>query len=148
MLDEEMRDLRGATERFEIGAEALSFIAALPTTMSLRTMGGPLLLCHGLGPDDMASLRPDDHGYALENNEPLQALLRRREYRFVVSGHSHRRMLRELEGTVFINAGTLLRDHAPCCMLLDAEAGELRVFDLAADGSVSETVEPLPAAAV
>jgi predicted phosphodiesterase len=145
MLDEEMRDLPGAVERFEIGPDALAFIASLPTTMTLRTMAGPLLLCHGMGPDDMASLRPDDHGMALESNHPLQALLRRREFRFVVSGHSHRRMLRELEGIVFVNAGTLLRDHGPCCLLLDAENGELRTFELAADGSVNESVEALPA---
>jgi predicted phosphodiesterase len=80
------------------------------------------MLCHGLGNDDMSTLKPDDFGYALETNDALQRLLKRGDHRFVVSGHSHRRMVRKLANVTFINAGTLLREHEPCVVVLDFDA--------------------------
>lgn len=138
MQDEEMRDLKGATERFEIGEGALSFIAALPPTRTFDTVAGRLMLCHGLGADDMATLKPYDRGSELSDNQPLQEVLRSDDLAVVVSGHSHRRMVRELEGKLFVNAGTLLRSAQPCFVLLDLAREEVRFFDFLEDGEIIE----------
>jgi hypothetical protein len=38
----------------------------LPPTMTLEVPRGTLLLCHGIGENDMKQLGPDDGGYASE----------------------------------------------------------------------------------
>jgi hypothetical protein len=42
----------------------------------------------------MAKVAPDDLGYALESNDDLQNLLRAGVDRWILNGHSHRRMVR------------------------------------------------------
>ncbi len=137
LQDSEMRDLPGATDRHELTQATLDFLAALPVTLSLRTPSGSLLVCHGMGEDDMAGLQSFDRGLALESNEALQELLRQRRYRYVVAGHTHRPMVRAIEGITFINAGTLLGGQSPCCAVADFERKQLQLYDVAEDGSVT-----------
>ena len=128
-LEGVMRELPDALPAGTLGAEHQRWLAALPATRTYPTPDGALLLCHGLDTDDMASLRPHDFGYGLDNNDALQRLLREGRYRFVVSGHSHRRMVRKLGATTFINAGTLLREHSPGVLVLDVARRTADFFD-------------------
>jgi predicted phosphodiesterase len=105
------------------------WLAALPRSREYSTRHGMLLLCHGLGDDDMATVRPDDREYALTSNTALQRVLDDGHYRFVLSGHSHRRMVRKIAQTTFINAGTLLRGFEPCALILDLDAMTAVFFD-------------------
>lgn len=118
-LANQMRDLPEATQSEELSKKAKSFLRSLPKTRSFETIAGELLLCHGLGENDMGRLTPDDYGYALEVNEELQHLIRQRQFRFVANGHTHRRMVRRFEHLTVINAGTLYDDHSPCMAILD-----------------------------
>lgn len=87
-------------------------------------------LCHGLAESDMNRLRENDQGYALEANDELQELLATQEYRFVVNGHSHRRMVRDFGGVTVINVGTLFREHKPCFSVLDFDSGTVTFYDV------------------
>lgn len=115
------------------------FLARLPTTRSYHTRAGRLLLCHGLGENDMNRLTPDDFGYALETNDELQALLASREYRFVVAGHTHRPMVKDFGGVTVINAGTLFREHEPCFAHIDFARRLVSFYDVSGDGEINET---------
>jgi putative phosphoesterase len=137
LQDSEMRELAGATDHDELAPETLDYLASLPATRELDSPAGRVLLCHGIGEDDMAGVQPYDHGLALENNEALQALLRQGRYPYVISGHTHRPMVRALEGVTIINAGTLLGEHSPCCSVIDLREKRIQFYDVAADGSVS-----------
>jgi predicted phosphodiesterase len=141
LQDGEMRDLPGATDRDELRPETLAYLAALPATREFESPAGRVLLCHGIGGDDMAGVQPYDHGLALENNEPLQQLLRERRHRFVISGHTHRPMVRELGELTIINAGTLLGDHNPCCSVLDLRERCVQFYDVAPDGTLRKAAE-------
>jgi predicted phosphodiesterase len=137
LQDGELRDLPGATDRDELAAETRAYLESLPATLELESARGRVLLCHGIGPDDMASVRHYDHGQALETNEPLQELLREGRHRYLISGHTHRRMVRALSGLTIINAGTLLGDHGPCCSVLDLHAETIQFYDVGPEGSVT-----------
>ena len=102
---------RTGVAREGVGLAARAYLASLPATLAFDTPAGRLLLCHGLGEDDMARLCPYDEGYALEANHALHALVGAAEYRLVIGGHTHHRMVRSLYGATFINPGTLLREH-------------------------------------
>jgi len=139
LLDEEMRDLPDATDPHDLDQADRDFLASLPATVDLPTVAGPLLLCHGIGGDDMAVVRPDDRGYAVASNAALQAMLSPRRHRFVVHGHSHRPVVLTIEGLTLINAGTLHRDHGPCFAVADFREGFVQFYDM--EGGETERFE-------
>ncbi|HEY3256027.1 MAG TPA: metallophosphoesterase, partial [Polyangiaceae bacterium] len=61
-----MRDLPDATAPQQVSAQAHAMLAALPAEIEIATVAGLALLCHGLGPNDMAKVLPDDEGYWLD----------------------------------------------------------------------------------
>jgi predicted phosphodiesterase len=137
LLDNDQRDLPQATFRDELDAATLEYLQSLPGSVEVETPLGLMLLGHGLGADDMTGLHPHDHGRALTDNEPLQALLKADHYRLVLGGHTHRRMVRRIGGTTFINAGTIMSKREPCCLLLDFSAKRAQFFDYTKDGKTA-----------
>jgi predicted phosphodiesterase len=133
------RDLSDATPVDGVTAESRRMLAGLPEMVEVSTTQGLALLCHGLGPNDMAKVGPDDHGYALDANDDLQNLIQVGAYRWILNGHSHRRMVRVFGGLTLINAGTLMRHHEPCFLELDFEAGSGLVFLFNGRGRIDAT---------
>ena len=134
------RELRDATAVADVSKDSRTFLERLPRMVEIATARGTALLCHGLGPNDMAKVGPDDFGYALDSNDDLQNLLRSGHYRWVINGHSHRQMVRAFPGMTIINAGTLKPGHASCFLEVDFDRGVVLVFAFAPDGSI----EPVP----
>lgn len=102
-----------------LSKQSQKFIYCLPAIREFDTTAGKLLLCHGLGFNDMAGVWPDDYGYALEANLDLLRLVMEKRYRFLINGHTHRRMVRSFEGVTIINAGTLVPVQEPCFLIAD-----------------------------
>ena len=115
----------------------------MPATRTYDTPLGSLLLGHGLGDNDMIRLQPDDYGYALECNSPLQALIAAGQHRIVVGGHTHHAMVRAFGALVVINAGTLSRTHDPCCAVLDLDRAEVELLDVTDAGITRRSVTAL-----
>jgi predicted phosphodiesterase len=118
-----MRDLPDATPLDAVPLREREYLAALPPVREFSTPLGGLLLCHGLGMNDMAKVGPDDEGYALVTNDELRSLMRDPRYELVVNGHTHKPMVRHFEGLTIVNAGTLRRDSDPGFLLLDFGRG-------------------------
>jgi predicted phosphodiesterase len=138
LQDGEMRELPGATTLDELSSRTVDYLAALPTSVEIVTPLGLVLLCHGLGDNDMAQVQAHQRGKELDDNEALQALLKSGRYFAVLNGHTHKAGVIELEKLTLINAGTLRRDRNPCCSIIDFEAREVLFFDIADDGTVRE----------
>jgi predicted phosphodiesterase len=130
LLAGEMRDLPDAHQVEELTPQARKYLSSLPKTRFIESPRGTILLCHGLGEDDMASVRPDDEGPALLANSALWQLIASRTARFVVNGHSHRPMLRTIDGLTIMNAGTLHPKHRPVCSIADFETGQVQIYDV------------------
>ncbi len=140
LLEDSMRSLPHAQTRDDLTPSALVFLESLPAVRDIETPIGLLLLCHGVGESDMRRLTVEDEGYALETQDELASLLEANRHAIVVGGHTHERMVRRFRAPdlrrvgdaslVFINAGTLARDHTPCCALLDCEHSTVHFFDL------------------
>jgi predicted phosphodiesterase len=138
LLDGEMRDLPDATASDEVSAATIAFLRGLPQTLTIETPAGLALLCHGLGGDDMAQVSPFDRGRELDDNAALQELLDGGRYRYVLNGHTHKAMVRSIDGLTIVNAGTLLADHGAGCVLLDFTACEAWLYTISADGRVAD----------
>jgi predicted phosphodiesterase len=142
LLGGQMRDLSEATPTSAVTPRIRAYLSALPKTRSFESPRGPVLLCHGLGDDDMATVKPDDAGYALQENRALWELVEGRTARFIVNGHSHRVMLRSISGVTILNAGALTDRYRPVCCIADFDEGYMQIYDL--DGERTLTAERWP----
>jgi putative phosphoesterase len=125
-----MRSLPRAHARDALTAASVALLESLPAVREIATPKGLMLLCHGVGENDMQRLRPDDDGYALASNDALAELVRERRYTLAVGGHTHERMVRRFGDLVFVNPGTLALDSAPCCAILDLARQRVAFFAL------------------
>jgi predicted phosphodiesterase len=103
-LGDEMRQL---PEISELGPAGRGFLSGLPPMRRYATSRGGLLLCHGLGHDDMIDIKLDTPSDVLETFEVLSELRRNPELGLVVSGHTHAAGVRDLGDLLLVNAGTL-----------------------------------------
>jgi putative phosphoesterase len=138
LQDGEMRELSGATTLDELSPKTRDYLASLPMTFEIATPFGLVLLCHGLGDNDMAQVQAHERGKELDDNEALQLLLKRARYRVVINGHTHKAGVIDIEGLTLINAGTLRRDRNPCCSVADFEHGEVVFYDITDAGPITE----------
>jgi putative phosphoesterase len=134
----EMRDLPDANSYFDFKTSAWEFVTSLPLRRKFETSAGTMLLCHGLGEYDMAGVWPFDNVLTLHSNHALWKLVNSHEYDFIVNGHTHRRLAQRFDDLTLINAGTLFREHNPCCLILDFEAGVAQYFNLPGEGKIEE----------
>ena len=128
LLGNQLRELPYAKQLADTAPADVAYLSALPAIRECRSPRGHVLLCHGLGSNDMVGVRPDHEGYDISSNADLQQLINDRRYRFVLNGHTHRPMLRTFGPLSIINAGTLLRDYERSFSFVDFERGELLRF--------------------
>lgn len=119
ILNNDMRSLPGATDFTELTTKSVEFLNSLPRTLEFSTPCGAALLCHGLEKNDMAKLGPDDYGYALESNMEFQRLQGQAHFKFVLHGHTHKRMVKKHKHQYFLNPGSLLPTEAPGFQIID-----------------------------
>lgn len=138
LLAGQLRDLPHATPLSNLLPPVAHYLGQLPAVREFRSPRGNVLLCHGLGTNDMAFVKPDHEGYEITSNLELQRLILERRYRYVLNGHTHRAMLRTFGPLSIINAGTLYREYERCFTLVDFERGELQRYKLAARQACTE----------
>jgi predicted phosphodiesterase len=141
MLDGTLRSLRQATRREDLSSESIDYLESLPPVRCVRKWLPGGLLCHGLGPNDMASVLPDDFGYALEVKTELHDLIADPGVEIVLNGHTHRRLVRHFQGVTIINAGSLVFSHEPGIVLIEPQSGDVSWLSLQeADGNATSVL--------
>ena len=120
-----------AHSRALISPSTHEFLEKLPRARTFRSNAGlDVVLCHGLGMNDMSKIGPDDYGYGLEVDDDLHALLADGHPRLIVKGHSHRHAIWQLERLTLVDAGTLLPYSPTCGAVLDlTDAPNVRFVD-------------------
>ncbi|MBC8104121.1 MAG: metallophosphoesterase family protein [Cytophagales bacterium] len=113
----------------DLSPSCRAFLCSLPPTREFETPLGPLLLCHGVGDDDLLGVYP--RGADADVFRMLEACGLPGRFRLLVNGHTHERMVRALPGLTIVNAGSLCRGEEPGFLLADFETGTVCQFDLA-----------------
>lgn len=132
-LEGSMRGLDVITK--DLAEPHRAWLSALPATRRFETPLGPLLLCHGIGEDDMSVLKSHTDDYTLRWLTALVELQRDPDVALMLAGHTHERMVRKLEGLTAINAGTLHRECGPGFLVVDFEARAVEAYEIH-DGAV------------
>ena len=144
-LDGERRDVADATEQVNPRSEA--FLRGLPLLRFYETAAGRAMLCHGVGKDDEAWLRPDTRGYALQDIPTLRELMLDDTVQFMIGGHTHERMVRVFPGLTVVNVGTIHRKDEQTFTVIDFDALTVTVHS-AAEADLGKPIDnqtlPLP----
>jgi predicted phosphodiesterase len=130
------RHLPDATPTSEITDGIRSFLETLPLTVEFDSALGPVLLCHGLGENDMAKVGANDEGYALESNTELQRLIGDGRYSLILNGHTHHATLRRFATLLVLNAGTLKQNDDPCFLRVDLAGRTATVLGFDEHGTI------------
>jgi putative phosphoesterase len=126
--DDDMRTLPNAHRMTALTPLSIDLLKSLPRTMSIDVPGGKLLLCHGIGENDMRQLGPEDSGYAISSNDDLLKVLFDATVAVMVVGHTHKPMVRRFErgggkpALIVVNPGTLAREDGSGFAVLDLSA--------------------------
>jgi predicted phosphodiesterase len=130
LLEGTNRGVEDASLLEQVGTGPRNYLASLPATLEYSTVNGGLLVCHGLGEYDLASVRPIDTADEIYDNLELWSLYRRTDLRFVINGHTHRREVRRFHHLIVIGVGTLHRDNTPCCAVIDIPSAVVEFYDI------------------
>lgn len=134
LLEDKARHVPNAHLADDLDAATVSYLQQLPTELDLQTVNGPLLLCHGVGRDDLRKVWPGSERMPPERSRRLDKLITQQHYSYVLNGHMHFRVLVNFERLTLINAGTLRGDHSPGFSVLDFARGVVEPFTLADTG--------------
>ncbi|MEM1435183.1 MAG: metallophosphoesterase family protein [Pseudomonadota bacterium] len=143
LLNDRVRHIPHAHDRRTLSDSCLEYLAALPKTLEINTVAGPLMLCHGIGEYDMVKVWPGSERLGPQRSEHMDALLEEGAYRWLINGHMHYRTLIHFQSLTFMNAGTLSRRHRPGITLLDFEADTVSAFEFAESGMHHQLTRPL-----
>jgi predicted phosphodiesterase len=138
LLTGQQRSLDHATTK--IDDASTKFLESLPRIRRYATDHGNVMLCHGVGEDDEAWLRPDTRGYALQDISTLRELMLDEDLQFMIAGHTHERMVRVFPGLTVVNAGTIHRKDEQTFTIIDFEAMRVSVYS-AAEGKIGTLIE-------
>ncbi len=123
--DDDNRLVPNAHSMTALAPLSIDLLKSLPRTVSIDVPGGRLLLCHGIGENDMRQLGPDDGGYAISSNDDLLKVLFDGTIAVMVGGHTHKPMVRRFErgggkpALIVVNPGTLAREDGSGFAVLD-----------------------------
>lgn len=140
LLQDRVRHLDNAHSRSELNDDNLEFMESLPCSRRLETAAGPLLLCHGIADNDLARVWPGRKPEEIRRSSALDDLIADNDYRFLINGHMHFRMLIDFERLLLMNAGTLMGDHAGVT-IIDFETDSISVFSVVDDRPPARQVE-------
>lgn len=129
LLNDRVRHVEHAHLRKDLCPVSLATLQALPTQRSILTSAGELLLCHGVLDNDLGKIWPGSERMPPETDANLDELIDTQQYRWMVNGHMHYRVLLDFPTLTLINAGTLNPRHRPGVSLLDMANNEIQVFE-------------------
>lgn len=112
LLEDRVRHVPEAHRIAEVAEQSAAYLRALPRSREIETVAGRLLLCHGVGDNDLGKVWPGTARSRVERSNALDVLLESRRFRFLVNGHLHYRVLIDFENLLLLNAGTLKGEHA------------------------------------
>lgn len=145
LLENRVRHVANAHHREEIGDDAVAYLSSLPRSRRVETSGGALMLCHGVAEKDLARVWPGRTPAEIKRSRTLDGLIGAGDYRYLVNGHMHFRMLLDFETLTLLNAGTLMGDHAGVS-IMDFSSGSISAYALDDSGRPELIVEmPLSA---
>jgi predicted phosphodiesterase len=129
LLEDKARHVPNAHTKCSISARSIEYLENLPTQIELNTIAGNLLLCHGIGDNDLKKVWPGTERMAIERSLELDQIIASGDYRMVINGHMHFKTVINFASLTLLNAGTITGERWPTFSLIDFEAWQIETFE-------------------
>jgi len=140
LLQDRVRHLPEAHQLVDLDDTSRDFLTGLARVISLPTVAGSLLLCHGVLRNDLAKVWPGTERSPIERSIEMDQLLAEGSHSFLINGHMHYRVLIDFRNLVMINAGTL-RGRFSGISVVDFESGWVSAHEPGPDGRPAKVAE-------
>ena len=146
VLEDKARHIPNAHHRRDLSDTVIEYLSALPQQINVDTGHGSLMLCHGVGHNDLQKVWPGTARMPAERSKRLDEIIAEGEYALMVNGHVHYRTLIHFHTLTLLNAGTLRGDHHPGFSLLDLTENTVQGFELEPEVHAVKTqsLQPCP----
>lgn len=141
LVTDRMRGVPQAHDRKTLNDDTLDFISALPAMRTIETVAGSVLLCHGVGDNDMRKVWPGTARMPLERSTELDDIIDAGRTHLVLNGHMHYRVIVNFDALTLINAGTLKDVHRPGVAILDLVEDTVTAYEFGADSGLVEVMQ-------
>jgi predicted phosphodiesterase len=133
LLEDKARHVPYAHAMSDLSEDTTTYLRNLPTFIELDTIAGRLMLCHGIGEDDLRKVWPGTERMPPERSKKLDSIISAGEFQYVINGHMHFRTIIHFDDLILINAGTLKGEHWPGFSLIDFENHEVLAYEFRDD---------------
>jgi predicted phosphodiesterase len=128
LLEEKARHIEFAHTRESVTDRSIKYLESLPTKIELQTVAGSLLLCHGIGDNDLKKVWPGTERMDIERSVELDEIIASGDYRIVINGHMHFNTVVNFASLTLLNAGTITGEYWPNFSVIDFETWEIENF--------------------
>ena len=130
VLEDKARHVANAHLLSDLSDAVVEYLHSLPPQLIVDTQAGPLMLCHGVGANDLQKVWPGTPRMPVERSRQLDDIIATGDYPLMINGHVHYRTIIHFEAMTLLNAGTLRGDHHPGFSVLDLEQNTVCGFEL------------------
>ena len=145
LLQDRVRHVSNAHRLEQTCSTTIDYLSALPGTIEFETVAGKVLLCHGIGANDLGKAWPGTERSKPIHCEELDRIISSGRYRFVINGHMHFRVIVNFQVLTLINAGTITGPH-PGVLILDFGEGTVDSYNVCGPAPVHVKTLPLAGA--
>jgi predicted phosphodiesterase len=129
VLQDKARHVPNAHKLQDLSDPVVAYLDSLPTHINIATGHGSLMLCHGVGANDLQKVWPGTDRMPAERSKQLDELIDAGEHSLMINGHVHYRTMIHFNALTLLNAGTLRGDHNPGFSFLDLTEKVVRGFE-------------------
>mgnify|MGYP000001276135 FL=1 len=128
IIENKARHVKNAHNIHDLSKSTLDYLSILPLQEKFMFGGIRVLLCHGVGKNDLKKVWPGtDRLQAIKSNE-LDQIIGEEKFDYVINGHIHFRTMVHFKKLILINAGTISGDFSPGCTMIDFDENMIYGF--------------------
>ena len=133
LLQNKARHVHNAHNPIDLSAQSITYLEALPDQITIETVAGTVLLCHGVGKNDLRKVWPGTARMPIESSKELDEIIAAGKVDILINGHMHFQTLIQFTTLSLINGGSLVGKRWPGFSLLDLDEGKLQAFGFKED---------------
>lgn len=143
ILEDKARHIPNAHHPSDLHDATLAYLQDLPKTLELDSVSGKLLLCHGMGKNDLRKIWPGTERMPVERSHELDRIIDTGKYQFIINGHVHFKTMMHFRTLTLINAGTISGDRWTGFTILDFEQALIETYTFAESGITLGKTTPI-----
>ena len=128
IIENKARHVKNAHKMHDLSRSTADYLSLLPLQAKFMFSGIRVLLCHGVGRNDLKKVWPGTERLQPIKSNELDQIICEEKFDYVINGHIHFRTMVHFKKLTLINAGTISGDYSPGCTLIDFDENMVHGF--------------------